>query len=270
MSTRTVTRRKAVVWSARAGAAVAVTAWAAPKFEAVAGATETGTGTGTGSTSAPPTTGPASTDPPVTTAGTGTGTAGSPCPDPDAPSCNEETTTTRPGAGRRVRCNVNPEEVRPGGTVEFSGEGWKSSSTVTIFIVGHGKLGEASVQPDGSFSRKLAIPRLAPGSYRTKVLGSDADGNEAQCFDDITVNRQGGTGTGPATTDPSNGTSGNGGSDNGSGNSASGGDDNGALPFTGSDSTNLLALGAGALIVGRLLYGVRERIAERDGAPQQI
>lgn len=262
MNTKTVTRRKAVVWSARAGAAVAVTAWAAPKFESVAGAT--GTGTGTGSSSAP-TTGSATTDPPVTTAGTGTGTAGSPCPDPDAPSCNEETTTTRPGAGRRVRCSVNPEEVRPGGSVEFSGEGWKSSSTVTIFVVGHGKLGEAAVQPNGSFSRKLNIPQLAPGSFRVKVLGADAEGNEAQCFEDITVNRQGGTGTGPATTDPGNGNAGN-----GSGNPGSGGGNNGSLPFTGSDSTNLLALGAGALIVGRLLYGVRERIAERDGAPQQI
>ncbi len=260
MSTKTVTRRKAVVWSARAGAVVAVGAWAAPKFE-LAGATGTGTGTGTGSTTIPPTN-PPTTDPTVTTAGTGTGTAGSPCPDPDAPACNEETTTTRPGAGKRVSCSVEPEEVRPNAKATFRGEGWESSSTVIIKIVGFGKIGEAAVQPNGSFERSLTIPDLANGNYRAEVVGSDAEGDEARCFDDMTVNRQGGTGTGSVTT--GGGNSGSGGSDNnGSGSAGSGG---GTLPFTGSDSTNLLALGAGALVVGRVLYGVRERLAERDAA----
>jgi hypothetical protein len=255
MSTKTVTRRRAVVLTAKAVPAVAVVAWAAPRFETVAGAAGTGTGT----------------DPVVTTAGTGTGTgtAGSPCPDPDAPSCEENTTTTRPGASQRVSCRIEPEEAAAGQTVRASGEGYEASSTVEVRIPGVGRLGESAVQPNGTFARNFTVPQIEPGSYRIEVVGTDADGHPVRCFNDLTVVTRttgGGStttnGTGTGTGGSGNGNSGNGGADNG----GAGNGDGGSLPFTGSDSTNLLWLGAGALVAGRLLYGVRERLAERDGA----
>jgi hypothetical protein len=247
VSGKVVTRRKAMVWTAKAGSAVAVGAWVAPKFETLAFAEGTGTGTGTDDT---------------TGTGTGTGTAGSPCPNPDDPNCpDSSTTTSRPGAVAFVSCRVTPNETAPGQQVEVSGEGYKASGNVEVRLIGIGKLGDAAVQPDGTFARRFTIARSVPaGDFRVEVRGHNENGKEERCFSNLKVLTNGTSGGTTTTTTDGSGNSGSGGSDNNSGS------DEGPLPFTGSDTTSLVAIGAGALILGRLLYEVRERLAERDGA----
>lgn len=251
VSGKTVTRRRAMVWTAKAGSAVAVGAWVAPKFTSIASAEE-GTGTGTG------------TEDPQGT-GTGTGTAGSPCPNPDNPDCPDTSSTTSRPNVRFVGCDVQPGEIAPGGSVEVSGQGYKASSNVEVRLIGIGKLGDAAVQPNGTFARSFVVASSVPvGEYRVEVRGHNENGKEERCFSNLRVLTNGTSGGTTTTTDGS-GSSGSGGTNNGAGSSGSGSDD-GPLPFTGSDTTNLVALGAGALILGRLLYEVRERLAERDGA----
>lgn len=184
------------------------------------------------------------------------GTQGSPCPNPGDPGCNT-TTSSSTSVPKTVTCNVDPKEVKPGGKPRLFGSGWKPASKVKVVLVGNAQLGEITVRPDGTFSERLEVFASVPaGTYRIEFAGFDADGRAVRCFAQLVVSA--GTGTqGSTTTSGGEGT----GSNSGSG--------SGDLPFTGSDSGALVALGVGAVVVGRVLYGLRDRLATRDGDATQ-
>jgi hypothetical protein len=221
-----LSRRQAITFAAKAGTAVAAVAWVAPRLESVAVAA---------------------------------GSQGSPCPDPGNPNCGTTTTGgSTTSTGPHVTGVVDPTEIRPGGSPRFFGSGWKASSTVKIVLVGVRVLGHVSVRPDGTFSIRIQVPpSVPPGHYRVEFVGFDADGRSVRCFEPLVisvVSSQGST------------TTASGGGGVGSGSAGSGqGDPGGTLPFTGSDAGGLVALGVGAVVVGRVLYGLRDRLAGRDG-----
>ena len=184
------------------------------------------------------------------------GAQGSPCPDPGNPDCGPTTSSSSTtSTGRHLTCLVDPREIRPGGKPRFAGTGWKASSRVKLMLVGVRVIGYVTVRPDGTFSRHFEVVRaVPPGHYRVEFVGFDADGRSVRCFEPLVVSVVSSQST-PTTA---------GGSGVGSGSSGSG-DPGGTLPFTGSDTGGLVALGVGAVVVGRVLYGLRDRLAARDG-----
>jgi hypothetical protein len=223
-------RRQMMTTAAKAGTAVAAVAWVAPHLESVAFAA---------------------------------GRQGSPCPDPGNPECGTTTTsdttpptTEQPG----FTCHVDPREIKPGGKPRFWGTGWKASSRVKVMLVGVRLIGYITVLPDGTFSHNFEVVRsVPPGTYRVEFAGFDAEGRAARCFETLVVSSVV-TGQGSTTTtgDPGGGAV-------GAGSGSASGSGNGTLPFTGSDTGGLVALGVGAVVVGRVLYGLRDRLATRDG-----
>jgi hypothetical protein len=184
------------------------------------------------------------------------GTQGSPCPDPGNPACNTTTSSSPTTAPKTVTCKVDPNEIKPGDKPRFFGSGWKPASKVKVVLVGVATIGEITVRADGTFSETLEVVRSIPsGTYRVEFAGFDAEGRAVRCFEQLVVSS--GTGEQGSTS-----TSGGEGTGSNSSGSSSG---SGELPFTGSDTGALVALGVGAVVVGRVLYGLRDRLAARDG-----
>lgn len=222
----TITRRDVVKGAAKVSFAGAAIAWAAPKFDSVAYAADS---------------------------------TGSPPPD------TSSTSTTGGGGGDDPECRVDPRVIvrsRLPFRIRVIGSKWAPSSQVRVTIVGVRNLGTVTTNANGSFDTRVEVPfSVTAGKYRIEMSGYDNKGNSYRCFRDFevtdsTTGGQGSTSTArtETTRDGSNTASGNG------GNSGSG-DGNGTLPETGSDSRTLLLVGAGAVVAGRSLYALRNRIA---------
>ncbi len=228
-----LSRRGVMVLAAKAGTAAAAVAWVAPRLETVAYAA---------------------------------GAQGSPCPNPNNPACNTTTSssssTTAPPT---VTCGVDPRAIQLGDKPRFFGTGWKAASTVKVVLVGSRTLGEVTVKPDGTFDARFEVVRsVTPGTYRVEFVGFDADGRSVRCFETLVVNARV-TPQGSTTTVAGGGTGGQGGqggqgAQNGNGNGGTGG----SLPFTGTDPGGLVAVGVGAIVIGRVLYGLRSRLGARE------
>ena len=178
------------------------------------------------------------------------GSTGSPPPD------TSTTTTTGGGTGDEVTCRVDPIVLavsRLPFRIRVIGTHWAPSSKVRIVIVGSRLLGIITTQPNGSFDTRVEVPdSMRAGKYRIEMAGFDAKGKAHRCFRDFELsdgrlNSQGGT----TSTTSSGGKPGSNGTGNGSG----------TLPNTGSDSRTLLLVGAGAVVAGRSLYALRNRLA---------
>ncbi len=225
----TITRRDVVKGAAKVSVAGAAIAWAAPKFDSVAYAADT---------------------------------TGSPPPD------TSTTSTTGGGGGDDPECRIDPRVIvrsRLPFRIRVIGSKWAPSSQVRVTIVGVRNLGTVTTNANGAFDTRVEVPfSVTAGKYRIEMSGYDNKGNRYRCFRDFEVTDstggQGTTSTGGSDTtiDGSNTSSGNGGnSGSGSGN----GNGSGTLPETGSDSRTLLLVGAGAVVAGRSLYALRNRIA---------
>ncbi len=231
---KNITRRDVVKGAAKVGVAGASIAWAAPRFDSVAYASDH-----TGSPEETTTTGP--------------------------------TTTT--GGGSQPTCRIDPIVLnvsRLPYPERVIGTGWAPSSKVNVQLVGVRRLGTVTTNPSGSFDTRVEVPAsVAPGQYRVEFAGFLPNGQPYRCFRDFEIS--GSTGTAgttsttrktEVTTSP---TTASGGNSNSNGGNASGngtsGNGSGTLPDTGSDSRTLLLVGAGAVVVGRSLYALRHRIA---------
>ncbi len=107
-------------------------------------------------------------------------------------------------------------------------------------------LGNFRATANGAFGELETIPTDAvPGHYRLIAQGRDENGLEVQVEVRFDVVTESSTGSTTPTTS---------------------GAGNGEIPWTGSDPAALIAAGAGALIVGRLLYEVRSRRSDSDGS----
>ncbi len=122
--------------------------------------------------------------------------------------------------------------VTNGGSTTVSGQGWMPGSTVTLAIHSTTQsLGTATAGSDGSFTADVALPCLDAGSHTITATGTGADGSSKTASTSVTLSG----GCDPAT---------------------------GTLPHTGSDSTPMLTLVAGLLLVGAvLLIAARRRSA---------
>ena len=116
-------------------------------------------------------------------------------------------------------------------------------------------LGSVTAGPDGSFSTNVTIPASAtPGVYQVVFSGYDQQGNPHKAYGRVevvtTVGPQGSTSTaaGGGGGNCSGGTSGQQGS-------------GGHLAYTGTDTRTLLLVGTGAVVAGRTLYALRNRLA---------
>ncbi len=233
-----LTRRDLAKGAAKVGAAGAVAVWIAPHFEDVAYAA--------GASSSPP---------PNTT----TTSKGHPHP-PSYPTCSGDP---------RVLFDL-PHDIHIWGT------GWAPSSRLTITLVGVKVLGQVTVGPDGKFSAHFTLPAglHADQLYRISITGYAKNGHPYKCGVAIFVDQKchgavlvGGITKTPTTHtvapgDPKSKNGGAGGSALGAtGGSGSGGQGSGTLPFTGADTRSLVLIGAGAVIAGKSLYSLRNRVA---------
>lgn len=220
------TRRDVVKGAAKVSVAGAAIAWVAPKFDSVAYAADS---------------------------------TGSPPPD------TSSTSTTGGGSGDEPECRVDPRVLsrsRLPFRIRVIGSKWAPSSQVSVTIVGVRNLGTVTTNANGSFDTRVEVPfSVKAGQYRIEMSGYDNKGNKFRCFRDFEITdsdtgEQGSSTTGGSETtrDGRNTASGNGGN-------AGSGNGNGTLPETGSDSRTLLLVGAGAVVAGRSLYALRNRIA---------
>ncbi len=235
----TVTRRDVVKGAAKVGAAGIAIAWIAPKFESVAYAADS---------------------------------TGSP-----TPTSSSSTSTTDEDNGEHPTCEVDPKVLRAPRVLPFRirviGTRWAPSSKVTVSLVGVKVLGTITTQPNGAFDTRVEVPAgVKDGKYEIEMTGFDAKGKRHQCFEDFRIAVGGSGETTTTAEDPdTDSKSGSGvgsasGSGSGSGNGSAVGSNgagqaSGTLPFTGTDSRTLLLVGAGAVVAGRSLYGLRNRIA---------
>ena len=218
------TRREVVSGAAKAGAAGAALLWVAPKFQDVAYASG-------GTTSAASST------------------------------TSSSTATTISGQGG-VECRVDPKVLtHVPWNIRVIGSGWAASSSVHVTLVGHKDLGHVTAGPNGKFDTRVAeaITSATPqGKYRIEFSGFDSKGVSKRCFVDFELNLSSTGGQGSTTASTRAGSS----SGAGSGSQSGSGNGSGSLPLTGDNSTPLILLGAGALVAGRSIYALRNRLAE--------
>jgi hypothetical protein len=229
-----LSRRDLVKRGAKAGVAGAAVVWIAPHFEDVAYAA--------GSTGSPP-------------PGTST-TTRKHQPAPEYPTCLGDP---------RVLFEL-PHSIH------VWGSGWAPSSKITVTLVGVKNLGTITVAPNGKFDAHFTLPAglHADQLYRISFSGYGKNGHPYKCGVAIFVDQRckGAVLTKKVTgkgnpVDPKSGKKGSsvlsGGGANNGGDPGGGG--SGALPFTGADSRSLVLIGAGALIAGKTLYSLRNRVA---------
>ncbi len=226
---RRLSRRDLAKRAAKVGAAGAVAVWVAPHFEDVAYAA--------GSTGSPP--------PETTTTSKGHK------PGPEYPTCQGDP---------RVFFSL-PHSIH------VWGSGWAPSSKITVTLVGVKTLGTITVGPNGKFDATFTIPAglHADQLYRISFSGYGKNGHPYKCGVAIFIDQRckGAVGV-PLTKKPTH----NGpGARSESGHRGQGAPlaadppGGGSLPFSGADSRSLVLLGAGALIAGKTLYSLRNRVA---------
>ncbi len=232
---RRLSRRDLAKRAAKVGAAGAVAVWVAPHFEDVAYAA--------GSTGSPP---------PETT----TTSKGNHKPAPEYPTCQGDP---------RVFFDL-PHSIH------VWGSGWAPSSKITVTLVGVKVLGTITVAPNGKFDAHFTIPAglHADQLYRISFSGYGKNGHPYKCGVAIFIDQRckgavvvakkstkkaavgAAGGPGDPRAEAASVTSA----------AASGApQSSGALPFTGADSRSVVLLGAGAVIAGKTLYSLRNRVA---------
>jgi hypothetical protein len=234
---RRLSRRDLAKRAAKVGAAGAVAVWVAPHFEDVAYAA--------GSTGSPP-------------PGTTTTTKKGGHHPPDYPTCQGDP---------RVFFEL-PHSIH------VWGSGWAPSSKITVTLVGVKVLGTITVGTNGKFDAHFTIPAglHADQLYRISFSGYGKNGHPYKCGVAIFIdqrckgavlvkkpNQQGKGHPIAGANDPKN-NSGAVLADAQHGD-PSGGGSGGSLPFTGADTRSLVLVGAGALIAGKTLYSLRNRVA---------
>jgi hypothetical protein len=159
-------------------------------------------------------------------------------------------------------CFVSPQSVAgdPPYSVRVNGSGWAPSSRIVMTLVGVRVVATITTRPDGSYNLIVGIDGpIAPGRYQIEFAGFDPNGNADRCFHAFAV-------TAPTATTqsvPATATTGGGGGPKPPANGGGGGGEQ----FSGADTRTLLLLGTGAVVVGRMLYSLRNRmIAAADAA----
>jgi hypothetical protein len=243
---RRLSRRDLAKRAAKVGAAGAVVVWVAPHFEDVAYAA--------GSTGSPP---PEST----------TTSRGGTHPGPAYPTCQGDP---------RVFFNL-PHSIH------VWGSGWAPSSKITVTLVGVKVLGTITVGPDGKFDAHFTVPAglFADELYRISFSGFGKNGHPYKCGVAIFVDQKcmgaiakpgskttskkpiatSGGGSGPAKKKGSALGARNAKPRSGTGAAAEGVGGDSKLPFSGADSRAVVLVGAGAVIAGKTLYSLRNRVA---------
>jgi LPXTG-motif cell wall-anchored protein len=118
---------------------------------------------------------------------------------------------------------TSSSSVQNAGSTTVMGNGWQAGTTVALTIASTPQsLGNATVQSDGTFSQAVTIPCLDPGTHTISGSGTSASGAADTESTTVTV-----TGT--------CGTSG------------------GTLPHTGSNSSGVVTLASGLIILGAVL-----------------
>jgi hypothetical protein len=231
---RRLSRRDLVKRAAKTGAAGAAVVWIAPHFEDVAYAA--------GSTGSPP--------PETSTTSKGGHPRGTPYP-----TCLGDP---------RVFFDL-PHSIH------VWGSNWAPSGKITVTLVGVKSFGTITVGANGKFDARFTLPAglHADQLYRVSFSGYGKNGHPYKCGVAIFIDQRckGAVLTKKITgkghpIDPKGGHKGGlvptalgKGGDPGSGSGS------GALPFTGADSRSLVLVGAGALIAGKTLYSLRNRVA---------
>jgi hypothetical protein len=229
---RRLSRRDLAKRAAKVGAAGAVAIWVAPHFEDVAYAA--------GSTGSPPPTTSSSTRKP-----------GHPA---DYPTCQGDP---------RVFFEL-PH------TIHVWGSGWAPSSKIQVTLVGVKSLGTITVGANGKFDARFTIPAglHADQLYRLSFSGYGKNGHPYKCGVAIFIDQRctgavlvkkatKGHGDPVSAGDPKAKS----GAALASNSSHDSDDPSGSLPFTGADTRSLVLVGAGALIAGKTLYSLRNRVA---------
>jgi hypothetical protein len=233
-----VTRRALMTGAAKAGVAAGAVVWVAPHFERVAHAATA-----------------AGSPPPSTTTSTTTGGVG----------------------GQGVTCNIDPTALAVTDLpfrMRLFGTHWAASALITVTLVGGQVLAHITTAPDGSFDVRINVPGgITPGTYQVECDGVDLKGDRVTCFDTFSVTGSlPTTSTTPGSTTPGSTASGQG--DGGGGGGGGGGGNNnggnGSLPFTGDDTRMIVLVGAGAVVVGRALYGLRTRLLSDGDGPATL
>jgi len=123
------------------------------------------------------------------------------------------------------------------GSTTVMGTGWQPGTTVALTIASTPQsLGGATVQGDGTFSQAVTIPCLDAGTHTISGSGTDASGAANTVSTTVTV-----TGT-------CNANGGNG----------------GTLPHTGSNSSGVITLASGLILLGAVLVIALNRRRSAD------
>jgi hypothetical protein len=142
--------------------------------------------------------------------------------------------------------SVSEETVAPGGTITFSGGGFKANSTITITVYSTPvELGTSVTDSSGNFSVDVTLPSdLEPGTHRLEASGVDPSGNPLVVSQTITVSTDSEVLGATQTPTPS-----------------------GSLPYTGSDVGRTIGVGFAAIAVGgAAVWGARRARASRTVA----
>jgi hypothetical protein len=153
-------------------------------------------------------------------------------------------------------------------SIHVWGSGWAPSSKITVTLVGVKVLGTITVGANGKFDARFTVPAglHADQLYRLSFAGYGKNGHPYKCGVAVFIDQRcrgailvkkpsKGGGNGNPISDPKSGALlSNASHDNG-------GPSGGSLPFTGADTRSLVLVGAGALIAGKTLYSLRNRVA---------
>jgi LPXTG-motif cell wall-anchored protein len=122
---------------------------------------------------------------------------------------------------------TSSSSIQNAGPTTVMGTGWQPGTTVALTIASTPQsLGSATVQSDGTFMQAVTIPCLDPGTHTISGSGTSVSGAADTESTTVTVT---GTCTG-----------------NGNGNG-------GTLPHTGSNSSGVVTLASGLIILGAVL-----------------
>jgi hypothetical protein len=141
-------------------------------------------------------------------------------------------------------------------SIHVWGSGWAPSSKITATLVGVKTLGTITVKPNGTFDANFTVPAglFADRLYRISFSGYGKNGHPYKCGVAIFIDQKcmGAIAQKVPTKKPGNLTG------PASGPSRSSGS---AVPAAGTDTRSLVLLGAGALVAGKTLYSLRNRVA---------